>query len=195
MVMWQQIQLFCKRLAQKTNGTRPLGEKEEEMEKYEFKIKTNANDLFEFMMVHNYKCLRGVLSVAFSLAALIGMIAFWGQTSSVQKICLGIFALMFTVITPIEYKIRAKRQEKKTFETEYTYIFDESGIVVKANELSNELSWDEVYKVISTKNLVVIYFSPVRAFILPKKTIGNNFAEFKKLMEKKTNCYRFKMEE
>ncbi len=166
-----------------------------EEKRYEYKIKTSANDLFEFMMVHNYKCLRGVLSVAFSVAALVGMIAFWNQTSTVQKICLLIFALMFTVITPIEYKIRAKRQEKKTFETEYTYIFDEEGIVVKANELKNELSWDEVFKVISTKNLIVIYFSPVRAFILPKKIIGDEFAGFKALMEEKTNCYKFKMEE
>ena len=49
-------------------------------------------------------------------------------------------------------------------------------------------------KVVNTKNLIVVYFTPIRAFIIPKKSIGEKFDDLKEIMGKKISCYKFKME-
>lgn len=162
--------------------------------KISLKIQINTNNLYEFIMNNNYVSIRGIISVLFSLASAVGTVIFWEQFSGIQKALMVFMSLLFIVIAPIEYYIRAKRQVKKNFSEELEYIFDESGITIKKSNESSSLKWNEVMKVINTKNLIVVYFTPIRAFIIPKKCIGENFEALKELMEKSTSCYKFKME-
>lgn len=163
------------------------------MNEIKFKTKITKKELYEFIMNNNYKSLRGIISILFSLIALIGTLFYWGNLETLQKIIMIFFAGMFTIITPIEYYIRACRQVKKNFIEEITYIFNTNGITINIKEESSVLLWEEVMKVISTKNLVIIYFTPIRAFILPKKDIGENFERLKEMMETNTDCYKFVM--
>lgn len=162
--------------------------------KISLKIQINTNNLYEFIMNNNYVSIRGIISVLFSLASAVGTVIFWEQFSGIQKALMVFMSLLFIVIAPIEYYIRAKRQVKKNFSEELEYIFDESGITIKKSNESSSLKWNEVMKVINTKNLIVVYFTPIRAFIIPEKCIGENFDALKELMEKSTSCYKFKME-
>ena len=150
----------------------------------EIKIKTKIDqkELYEFIMHHNYVSVRGVISVLFSICCLAGTVFYWEQFSMVQKVLMLLMASMFTVITPVEYYIRAARQIKKNFQQEIEYGFDGQGITIKIEEQSSSVPWEEVMKVISTRRLVVIYLSPVRAFILTKKAIGEDFDRLKALM-------------
>ena len=157
------------------------------------KVKIDTNNLYEFIMNNNYVSVRGVLSVLFSLASGVGTVVFWNEFSCIQKALMIFMSLLFIVITPLEYYFRAKRQVKKNFSEEFEYIFDESCITIKKGEESSSLKWSEVMKVINTKNLVAIYFTPIRAFIIPKRCIGEQFDELKGLIEKNTSCYKFKM--
>ncbi|MDY6328213.1 MAG: YcxB family protein [Lachnospiraceae bacterium] len=158
------------------------------------KVKISVGNLYEFMMNNNYVSVRGVVSVLFSLVSAVGTVIFWNEFAGIQKALMLFMALLFTVIAPIEYYVRAMKQVKKNFKDEMEYIFDDSGITIRKDEESSSLKWNEVLKVINTKNLVVVYFTPIRAFIIPKSCIGDNFDELKALMEKSTNCYKFKME-
>ena len=130
-----------------------------------FKTKITKKELYEFIMNNNYKSLRGVISVLFSLIALVGMIYYWQSLEIYQKMIMIFFSCMFTIITPIEYYIRASRQVKKNFKEAITYIFNASGITINIKEESSTLPWEEVMKVISTKNLVIIYFTYKRRII------------------------------
>ena len=82
---------------------------------------------------------------------------------------------------------------KKNFTVPLSYVFDENGIEIRRNDEMAHNDWQEVMKVISTKKLVIIYLSPIRAFILPKKDIGDSYQSLKSLMEENTSCYKFKM--
>ena len=155
--------------------------------------KINQKELYEFIMHHNYASVRGVISVLFSLICLIGTIFYWEQFSMVQKILMAFMSMMFTVVTPVEYYIRAARQIKKNFKEEIHYTFDGNGIIIRIKDQSSSLPWNEVMKVISTGKLVIIYFTPIRALIIPKREIGEQFETLKALMEEHTDCYRFKM--
>ena len=158
------------------------------------KVKISIGNLYEFMMNNNYVSVRGVVSVLFSLVSAAGTVIFWNEFVGIQKALMLFMALLFTVIAPIEYYVRAMKQVKKNFNDEMEYIFDNSGITIRKGEESSSLRWNEVLKVINTKNLVVVYFTPIRAFIIPKSCIGDNFDVLKAIMEKNTNCYKFKME-
>ena len=92
------------------------------------------------------------------------------------------FALMFTVIEPVEYYFRSKRQVKKNFTVPLSYGFDENGIEIRQNDEKAHNDWQDVMKVISTKKLVIIYLSPVRAYILPKKDIGDRYQDLQNLI-------------
>ena len=161
--------------------------------KIEFRTKITKKELYEFIMNNNYKSLRGIISVLFSVIALFGTIFYWGNLGISQKIIMIFFACMFTIITPIEYYIRACRQVKKNFTEEISYMFYSNGITISIKEDSSTLPWEEVMKVISTKNLVIIYFTPIIAFILPKKDIGDNYESLREMMENNTDCYKFVM--
>ena len=165
-----------------------------EQKSMQIKTKITKDELYEFMMYHNYVSVRGIISVLFSLICLVGSIFYWQQFSLFEKVIMVFMAAMFTVITPIEYYVRSGRQMKKNFKDEMTYVFDASGITIRIRDDSSMLPWNEVMKVISTKNLVVVYFTPIRAFIIAKKDIGDKFEELKDMMGENTDCYKFKME-
>ena len=133
-----------------------------------------VKDLFEFMMDFNYKCLRGVLTVLFSIACIVGVIIFWG-------------------ISPMEYYLRAKRQKKKSFSQATDYVMNEEGITIKVGEEEGKLQWSDIVRVKTTKNLLLIYTSPVMSFIIPKRQIEDKFDTLKNILENNTKCYYFKM--
>ena len=78
--------------------------------KINLKIKIETNNLYEFMMNNNYKSIRGIISVLFSLVSTVGTIIFWEQFSGIQKALMIFMSLLFTVIAPLEYYVRARRQ-------------------------------------------------------------------------------------
>ena len=156
-------------------------------------VKITTKDLYEFLMYNSYFSFRGIVSVLFSAMAIVGTILYWIDFSTFYKVFMIILSMLFTVIVPIEYYVRAKRQAKKGFEEEFNYAFNEEGITVTKGEESSELKWNDVMKVISTKHLVITYFTPIRAFIIPKRCIGEEFDNLKGIMERNTSCYKFKM--
>lgn len=153
-----------------------------------------VKELYEFTMNNNYKSIRGIISVLFSIISGIGVIVFWNDLSPLQRAGVIFFALMFTVIVPIEYYYRAKKQVKKSFNTPLIYEFSNNGIKIKQDDNAAESMLEDVMKITTTKNLINIYMSPIRAFILPKKDIGDDFQQLKDFLEEKTSCYKFKME-
>ena len=158
-----------------------------------FEVDIKASDLYEFMMYSNYVSIRGAVSVIFSIVCVIGTIIYWKEITVVQRVIMLFMASLFTVVAPLEYMVRAKKQASKNFSKTYIYTFNDSGITIACGEEKSSLPWNQVMKVISTKNLVVIYFTQIRAFILPKRIIGERFIELKKIMEENTSCYKFSM--
>ena len=99
-----------------------------------------------------------------------------------------LFALMFTVIEPIGCYIKVKKQIKKSFQYPISYNFSSQGIEINVNDEKALCHWHEVMKVESTSNLINIYTSPVRAFIIPKKDVGDNMEILKEMIEKNAEC-------
>lgn len=148
----------------------------------------NVKELYEFTIKHNYRTLHGIIGLLFSIASAVGAVFFWDKLTMTNKVLIVIFALTFTVFEPLGCYIKVRRQIKKSFAQPLVYTFDDKGITITQGEQNAQCYWYEIMKVTSTKNLVNIYTSPVRAFILPKKDIGEKFGQLRDIINKNAEC-------
>ncbi len=146
--------------------------------------KINNKNMYEFMINHTYKSMMGVVGVLISILAIVALIVYGKNYDLTKKLLFIFIALLFTVINPISLYFKSKKQVKMndSFQHPLCYTFSELGIDVRQGEQSLHINWDDIMKVISTKNLVVIYLSAINAFIFPKEQIGKEFEEFKKII-------------
>ncbi len=153
-------------------------------------INTNISEkeLYEFTLNHNYKSLAGIIGLFFSIASAVGAVLFWDKLSTMNRVLIILFALMFTVFEPVGCYFKVKKQIKKSFEKPLSYVFDKKGITVSQGDAKADLTWQEIMKVVSTRNLINIYTSPVRAFIIPKKAVGGHMGELKEMIEENAQC-------
>lgn len=156
----------------------------------ELSIKTNINvkELYEFTLNHNYKSFQGVISLAFSVASAVGAVVFWDRLTVMNRVLIILFALMFTVFEPLGCYIKVRKQINKSFGSPLEYAFGSEGITISQGEEKAAVEWSQIMKIISTKNLINVYTSPVRAFIIPKKDVGDRIGEFKKIVEENAKC-------
>jgi len=135
--------------------------------KIRFKIK--LRDLYEFVIYMNYVSIRGVITFLFCLT-LIGGLVFYGDELPKKAIAVVIiFLVLFVLIMPLELFVKTIIQHKRSFSEEYQYEFKDKGIKISNSEQEQFIDWSYIYKVGRTKNLILVYLSKMRAFILPVK--------------------------
>ena len=147
--------------------------------------KIDNKNMYEFMINHTYKSIMGVVGVIISLLAVVALIVYGKNYDLTKKLLFIFIALLFTVINPISLYFKSKKQVKMndSFQHPLCYTFTNNGIDVKQGEQSLHINWDDIIKIVSTKNLVIIYLSAINAFIFPKAQIGDDFDEFKKIIK------------
>ena len=77
--------------------------------------------------------------------------------------------LLFTIINPVMLYFKAKKQIllNPIFKNEIVYQFNEEGIEVCQGETTAAVAWEQIFKVIVTRKLLLIYTSKIHASILP----------------------------
>lgn len=147
--------------------------------------KIDNKNMYEFMINHTYKSIMGIVGVIISLLAVVALIVYGKNYDLTKKLLFVFIALLFTVINPISLYFKSKKQVKMndSFQHPLCYTFTNNGIDVKQGEQSLHINWDDIIKIVSTKNLVIIYLSAINAFIFPKSQIGDDFDEFKKIIK------------
>ena len=61
---------------------------------------------------------------------------------------------------------------------------NQEGIISRQNGEEVCVSWEQVVRVLETKNLILVYTSRVNAFILPKEQFEASVSEVKEQIEK-----------
>lgn len=152
----------------------------------ECKILLREKDMRHFMFRHTYTSFSGWFGVLLSVIALAMLIIGWKQYDIIHIVALGILALLFTVVQPVQIVMRAKNQIKRQdmFHDTLIYNLCKEGILVRQGEQYVNVVWKDISKVVSTRKAVFVYTSPVRAFILPYDQIGD-IEEFKKIIREK----------
>jgi hypothetical protein len=156
------------------------------MEEIKVEVKIKVGDLYNFFMYHTYSRASGIFSAFFGLA-MFGLLAYtYGDVTQSQSFLYFLFGLFFLVFNPMNFYARANKQIKTipTFKEPINYTFNNAGISTIQDKEKATIKWNEVQKVVSTGRSLVIYVSKVRANILPKESIGDNYNALVVLIQK-----------
>lgn len=147
-------------------------------------VKMTEEYMYDFMLYHNYThmsglmtAIAGVLCLAVFIQKLMGGDI---QSSAVWLMC----AILFLVVSPSSMKAKAKSQVNNTemFQKPLEYEFTEKGIIVSQDDAKATMKWEEVTKAVSTQKSVILYLGRVRAQILPKACMGDQYEEVLKMI-------------
>lgn len=135
--------------------------------------------LYDFLLFHAYSKFSGFLINILGLAiAFMGIILYVTEkTGTAGIICYLAAAVIFLGCTPLQLKIRAKKQVEvnEEYKKPVEYTFSEKGIVAECGGSEKEYTWDRIKRAVVTPKTIGIYYEDERAMILPKKDFGDQF--------------------
>lgn len=164
----------------------------------EFDIKLKAKDMFRFNMYQTYSGFSGWSSIIFSVA-LFGLAGynFYMQGEAVLS---GVFmyigiGILLLVYMPATLWFRAKQSIKASpvLSQSLHYCVDEEGFTVTQGDASGVLGWKQIYKMVATKHLVLVYSGRLNAYVIPREQLGDMYVTLAKLAREKLPKFRVRM--
>jgi phosphopentomutase len=73
------------------------------------------------------------------------------------------------------------------------YTFDENGVTTSVGEQQASIPWKQLYKIVSTKRMVLVYGGRIRANVIPRNQMGDAYGKLYELAKAQMDSYRFKM--
>mgnify|MGYP002860317107 CR=1 FL=1 len=133
----------------------------------EFDVNMTTGKMYDYMLRHTFTSFAGIVG------ELLGIVLVAGAFVYNQWIYL-VFGVICVLYQPVALYLRAKRQvtDNEVFKTPLHYTVDDKGITVKSGENTDSLSWEGIYKVVSTTRSVIVYTGRVNACIFPKEDMG-----------------------
>lgn len=154
-------------------------------------MKLEVKDLYGFLMHHIYASSAGILGLVLSVGGFVGFFYMLTLDNANPMFIGALFmiGLMFTVIQPIITYTKAKKQVKENAQKSQDmleYVISKRGIEVTQGELNGSSTWDEIVRIESTKNLIMMYTSKVHAYVIPKRFLEEHREEYIELVRE--NC-------
>ena len=149
-----------------------------------FTVKMTEKYMYDFFLYNAYTSISGLLGPILGVVALMMAINSYldaGVTAAMPGL---LVAILFLVISPIQLKSRAKMQvqQSEMFKKPLEYEFNETGVVVRQDDLEAVNEWGDFAKAVSTQKSVILYLNRVRALIFPKECMGEQYEEVMKMI-------------
>jgi len=156
----------------------------ESFKEVKFSVQMKTVYMFDFLYWHSYHGITGIINYALSFAGVAALVAGFGKGNTVVTIMLIALASLFTVINPLLLLYKAAGQMKRTpmFAKPLHYKFDTRGFSISQESNSDSAEWNTVMLIRETKKSIILYLGAANALILPKKEIGDQLPELKKLI-------------
>ncbi|MBQ8591155.1 MAG: YcxB family protein [Lachnospiraceae bacterium] len=137
--------------------------------KLEFDVKMTAAALYDYMLRHTYTSPSGLLGTIAGALLVVASLTVEGGTLYF------IAGLVILLYLPWSLFIRSRKQilANPAFKEALHYCLDEEGITVSQKDLTETIPWDTMQKAISTGKSIIVYTSPINAFIFPRKEMGD----------------------
>lgn len=159
----------------------------ESLQEVKFSVQMKTTYMFDFLYWHSYHGITGIINYALSFAGIAALCAGFGKNNTAVTVMLVILALLFTVINPLSLLYKAARQIKRTpmFSKPLHYTFDAKGFTISQDSSSDSAEWDTVIMLRETGKSIILYMGAAKALVLPKKEVGEQLPELKKLLREK----------
>lgn len=136
--------------------------------------------LYDFLLYHAYSKFSGFLINILGFAVIfLGIFSYvTGRTGVKGAAFYLIAALIFMSCTPIQLKIRAKKQVEVNpeYKGPVVYIFsEEDGITAEWEDGRRHIDWTEVVRAVVAPKTMGVYYGKEQALIFPKQDFGDEF--------------------
>lgn len=165
-------------------------------ERIEFDSVVTEKALNNFKMYHNLHNVGGAFGYVFAVFALVMCVMGFIFNMSTKYIAMmGLFGLFFLLYPVISMRLSSKKQMKTVaaFKAPMHYSVGEDKIIVSQGEMSEELAWEQIYKIRFTGSNLVLYLSAVRANVLTVDSMGAAAVPFVKMCQKKLKLFQVKV--
>ena len=164
--------------------------------KVSFDIKLTAKDLFRFNMNQAYKGMQGFLSIALPILVFAYAVSTFGAVSIGSTLVYVGLGILFLVYVPVSLWLRVNKiikDENNALSKVLHYDFDDQVIRVAVEQESVEFQWENIFKMCTSGNLLLVYTNRINAYILPLEQIGADYEKLYELAHEKLEKYRIKM--
>lgn len=146
-----------------------------------FKVQMTEKYMYDFMLYYNYTSMSGLLS---AVAGVLCIVVFLKKGDLQSSIVWLVCAILFLVVSPYTMKTRAKAQVRNTemFQKPLEYELTEEGITVRQDDQEMTNAWMDFTKAVSTQKSVLLYLGRVRALVLPKECMGEQYEDVIKMI-------------
>lgn len=150
------------------------------MDKLALNVSLNAKQYYHFNLYHCYHSFNGILGIFLGLLCIVygvfGCVA-GSKAEPMQIALLFIFGIVILLYNPVALYVRSKRRflTNPVMKNPVTYIFTDSGIRLKQDEVEEEMPWENLYKIVKTKESMIFYLTRYHANIVPLSEIANDY--------------------
>ncbi|MBE6015602.1 MAG: YcxB family protein [Lachnospiraceae bacterium] len=140
---------------------------------YTVKVKIDDQDLYKFLIYHNFRGAQGKLGIVIALLAFVAAVITYGRVEMLYTVLYVVCGVVFIIYTPLSLKFRSKRQFQLVpdLKEEMTYTFSDEGIVSAIKDQSVQVKWINLFKIVGIKDYIYIYTDRLHASIIPKRCI------------------------
>ena len=164
------------------------------MKRIELDVKMTFEDMYRFNLYHVYHNSQGIISVV--LAVMIALIAVltWGDKDVAYNVLYLLAAILLLLYVPFNLRGKVKKQmANEVYRSAIHYVFDETGITTSFGDQSVTMPWKQLYKIVSTRHMVLLYGGRIRANVVPRAQLGDAYGDLYELAKAHMDSYRFKM--
>lgn len=140
-----------------------------------FEVMITGKDMFDYNVYHNYRNFQGIISLLLGIVLLVVCLTSIGTDANISYILItGFLGLFFTVITPFRIYLKSIQQVKLTpsFRKPIKYTLSETELIIEQEDARASIPMEEIIKAADTGKSIVLYVSSVRAYIFPKRELG-----------------------
>lgn len=152
-----------------------------------FETKITGKDMYDYNFYHNYRHFQGIISLLLGIVMLgVCVMSIRAEANISYILITGFLGLFFTVITPFRILLKSYQQVMLTpsFKKPFRYTLSENMLTIEQEEAKAEIPMAEIIKVVDTGKSIVLYVSSVRAYIFPKRDLGEQLPQVIEVLKK-----------
>ncbi|MCR5053810.1 MAG: YcxB family protein [Lachnospiraceae bacterium] len=167
-----------------------------------FISKLRQEDMYEFNMYHAYHSTQGPIAIILGIISIAAAILTFGRVTMFYTIAYAVVGVLFFIYLPLTLKARSGRQigTGSPLSGNIEYTLNEKGLTVKVelpegaenSDNTASMTWDSVYKIVTTKNELLIFTSRMNAYVIPKRDMEGKLTDVKQVLTENVKDYRIK---
>lgn len=156
----------------------------DKQETFEFHMEMTAKNLWYFSMYHANKGYLGAFNLIFTMASAYLLVTTWAEQTTAYRMLLILCVTMFTVWQPGQLYLKAKRQSvMAVMKQPIQFTCSKELLCVKQGDQNQELTWDQVVKVVRTRQMLVVYMDRIHAFLISNESMGDQRDAFCQMLK------------